>query len=67
MSKPFVLSLKQSPLEGLWELLGEYGEEVYSRDFDEHYVVQAWEDTLNLLVEVESRIRGEHKLLEEDF
>lgn len=67
MSKPFVHSLKQSPLEGLWDLLGEYGEEVYSRDFDENYVAQAWEDTLNLLIEVESRIRFEEQLLNEDF
>lgn len=63
----YIHAIKHSPLEGLWDLLGEYGEEVYSRDFDENYVAQAWEDTLNLLIEVESRIRFEEQLLNEDF
>lgn len=61
-----VFSPNYTPLDALWDLLGDYGNEVYSRDFDEGYIAIAWENTLNLLIEVESRIRGEHQLFDED-
>ena len=62
-----ILSPMSHPLETLWDLLGDYGNEVYSRDFDEGFVAIMWEQTLNLLCEVESRIRFEDTLLYENF
>lgn len=56
-----------STLEGMWELLGDVGDQVYGRDFDEDYVVMAWENTLNLMYEIETRIRFEDQLLLEDY